>query len=138
MAFEEDLNHGVERALDKVLIRNLMCKTFIGVDRWEKEKKQMVAINLTMWTNVRQAGAADCLTSSHNYGKCSGAALNFVEQSHFKTVEGLATRVAQLLVTKYGVAKVTVEVDKIAALLYAKAAGVIITRTALDFPNGFR
>eukprot|EP00123_Amoebidium_parasiticum_P012036 comp21074_c0_seq1/m.28386 comp21074_c0_seq1/g.28386 ORF comp21074_c0_seq1/g.28386 comp21074_c0_seq1/m.28386 type:complete len:287 (-) comp21074_c0_seq1:230-1090(-) len=137
MEFDGDMARSVERARDKVMVANLTCRGIIGVERWEREKKQTVVINLTLWTDVTHTGETDLLKYSHNYGKCSNVVMKFAEHSQFKTVEALASGVAQLLVTKCGVAKVTVKVDKPAALLYAKSAGVEVTRTALDFPNGF-
>ena len=61
-----------------------------------------------------------------------------LQQAHFRTAEAVACGVARLLISGCGVVKCTVRVVKPASLLYAQGAGVEVTRTCRDFPEGFR
>src|SRR5690606_5012842 len=46
-------------AQDRIDIKNLLLRTIIGLNDWEREKRQDVLINLTLFTDMRAAGQSD-------------------------------------------------------------------------------
>lgn len=48
---------------DKICIRDLSVRNIIGVDAWERSKRQPIIINLVVYTSVSQAGDTDHLVS---------------------------------------------------------------------------
>ena len=44
---------------DRILIRDLMVRGIIGLNDWEREKKQDILINLTLYADCRAAGISD-------------------------------------------------------------------------------
>eukprot|EP01134_Creolimax_fragrantissima_P003467 CFRG3467T1 len=122
---------------DKIMVCDLECRTVVGVERWEREKLQKVIVNICLYADVSKTGNSDNLSFSHNYGSCSSIVSQYIEQSQFKTVEALASGVAQVLIAGCGVVKACVRVEKPTAILYARYAGVEIMRTCRDFPKGY-
>lgn len=47
--------------MDKIIIRDLTVRNIIGVDAWERSKRQPIIINLVVYTSVSQAGDTDHL-----------------------------------------------------------------------------
>ncbi|KNC74886.1 hypothetical protein SARC_12576 [Sphaeroforma arctica JP610] len=119
------------------MVCDLECRSVVGVERWEREKLQKVIVNFTLFADVSKTGNTDNLSFSHNYGACSSIVSQYIEQSHFKTVEALAYGVSQVLIAGCGVVKACVRVEKPTAILYGRCAGVEMTRTCYDFPLGF-
>ncbi|OZJ02968.1 hypothetical protein BZG36_04511, partial [Bifiguratus adelaidae] len=114
---------------DKVLVKNLVVNTIIGVDAWERIKKQPVIVNLCLYTDISEAGETDHVSGSIHYGLVTKAVTKFAEASSFRSVEALAHGMLQIVVGEFGAVKATVRIEKHKALLHADAAGVEITRT---------
>jgi dihydroneopterin aldolase/2-amino-4-hydroxy-6-hydroxymethyldihydropteridine diphosphokinase/dihydropteroate synthase len=56
---------------DKICIRDLTVRNIIGVDAWERSKRQPIIINLVVYTSVSQAGDTDHLVRHlFPYRKC--------------------------------------------------------------------
>ncbi|KAL1918471.1 uncharacterized protein VTP21DRAFT_3131 [Calcarisporiella thermophila] len=112
---------------DKILIRNLKVRTILGVDSWERVKKQPVHLDLTLHHPISQVGATDHLGTSLHYGLTTKAVTKFAEDSHFRSVEALAEGIAKVCIS-CGAEKAIVRVEKPRALLHAAAAGIEISR----------
>ena len=59
-----------------------------------------------------------------------------VEASQYRTVEGLASRVARVLVCDRGAPWARVRVRKPGALRFADSVGLVLERTPADFADG--
>ena len=44
---------------DKLLINDLLVRGIVGLNDWEREKKQDILINLTVFVDTRAAGESD-------------------------------------------------------------------------------
>ena len=51
---------------DRILIRDLMVRGIIGLNDWEREKKQDILINLVLYVDCRVAGASDDVEDALN------------------------------------------------------------------------
>ncbi|SNX84735.1 related to multifunctional folic acid synthesis protein [Melanopsichium pennsylvanicum] len=122
---------------DKVIVRDLIINTIIGVNPWERQDKQDVKLNLVIYSGLGRAkqaqhntaGLVDVVNKQHNYRTIVRSISAYVEASSHKTVESLATSIARVAVLHNKVEKVRVSVDKPSAIMFASSAGVEVERT---------
>lgn len=120
-------------AHDRIHIKNLLLRTIIGLNDWEREKRQDVLINLTLFTDMRAAGQSDDAADVLNYRTITKAVIAYVEGSQHYLVEALATEIARICVVDFGADRVIVQVEKPGALRFAESVGVEIERARADF-----
>ena len=118
---------------DKIIIRGLLVRGILGLNDWEREKKQDIFISLTLQTDCRAAGASDDVGDTLNYRTLTKAILAYVESSAHYLVEALATAIARICVVEFGAEEVVVKVEKPGALRFAASVGVEIRRRRDDF-----
>ncbi|GAK63167.1 dihydropteroate synthase [Moesziomyces antarcticus] len=126
---------------DKVIVRDLIINTIIGVNPWEREDKQNVKLNLVIYSGLSRAkeslnstvGVVDVVNRQHNYRTIVRSISAYVEASSYKTVESLATSIARVAVLQNKVEKIRVSVDKPSAIMFASSAGVEVERTRAFF-----
>ena len=122
-----------DRAADKILIRNLLLRGIIGINAWERENKQDIVVNLSIFTPMGRAGESDEVGHTLNYRSITKAIIARVESSSFRLVEALATEIARIVVVDFGAPRVRVRVEKPGALRFADSVGVEIERARADF-----
>ena len=118
---------------DVIEIRDLLLRTIIGVNDWERKDRQDVLINLRLFTDTRKPGRTDRIEDALNYRTLTKRVIALVEGSRFFLVEKLAEEIARLCVQEFGVEEVEVSVEKPGALRFARSVGVRIRRRAADF-----
>ena len=118
---------------DKVLIRDLLIRGIIGVNDWEREKKQDIVINLCVSVDARAAGESDDVADVLNYRTLTKRVIAHVETAEPYLVEALAHQLARIAIVDFGAAKARVRVEKPGALRYARSVGIEVERTAADF-----
>jgi D-erythro-7,8-dihydroneopterin triphosphate epimerase len=120
---------------DRILIKDLLLRGIVGLNDWEREKKQDILINMTLFTDLRAAGKSDDIADTLNYRTITKSIIALVEEhSEFYTVEALAAAIAQIAIQQ-GTPRVIVRVEKPGALRFASSVGVEIERTRDDFPE---
>jgi FolB domain-containing protein len=115
--------------MDKVIIKNLLARGIIGVHDWERTRPQNILINITMFTDTRQAAETDSLSDCINYSTMSKRVLAHAESVNRLTVEALANDLARICLEEEGVQKVIVSVEKPGAVRFAESVGVEVERT---------
>jgi len=118
-----------ENVLDRIHIRDLTARCIIGINDWEREKKQEVVINVTLHADLSRAGASDRIDDTVDYKDLRNRILTAVEASEYFLIERMAEAIADLCLTDPRAERVEVEVDKPGALRFARSVGVEITRT---------
>ena len=118
---------------DKILVKDLLLRGIIGLNDWERENRQDILINLTLYTDIRPAGTSDRADDILNYRTITKAVINYVESSSHYLVEALAAAIARICVVDYGAARAIVRVEKPGALRFARSVGVEIERERADF-----
>lgn len=129
---------------DRVFVKDLCISTILGVNPWERVDKQVVKINLEVFSGLerlRQASLlgskntlaipappVDVVTRPQNYRTIVRSITNYVERSSYKTVESLATSIAKVAIGENRVERIRVRVDKPSAIMFADAAGVEVDR----------
>ena len=118
---------------DKIIIRDLLVRGIIGLNEWEREKRQDILLNLTLYVDTRAAALSDEIEDSLNYRTLTKSVIRYVESSSHFLVEALAAAIAKIAVVDSGAEKAVVRVEKIGALRFAKSVGVEIERQRSDF-----
>ena len=120
-------------ALDQIFVSDLMLRCIIGLNDWERESKQDVIINLTLFTDMSRAGQTDSGDDILNYRTITKAVIAYVEASEHFLVEALTTQIARICVVDHGAERAIVNLQKPGALRFARSVGVEIERTRADF-----
>jgi FolB domain-containing protein len=123
----------LERKLDKIHVRDLLLRTIIGINPDERENRQDVVINLTLYTDVSRADEFDAITDVVDYRKVTKRVIAHVESSEFNLVEKLALSIARIVLAEFSVERIRVSVEKPGALRFARTVGVEIERERADF-----
>ncbi len=120
---------------DRILIKDLLLRGIIGVNDWEREKRQDILINVTLFGDLRPAGESDEIADAVNYRTITKQIIQHVETSERFTVEALAADVARICLEAAGVGRVRVRLEKPGALRFAHSVGVEIERRRGDFSS---
>ncbi|KAJ3112370.1 trifunctional dihydropteroate synthetase [Phlyctochytrium bullatum] len=118
--------------MDQIEISNLQVRNTIGVDSWERSKKQPINITLTLHTDIAASGDTDILSASVHYGLVTKAVQKFAETASVRSIEALAVGIIKTCVLDFKLDRVSVRVVKPKGLLHATAAGIEMTRTKTD------
>ena len=119
--------------MDKIFLNALTVECIVGIWEWERKVKQRVVIDLEMATDIRAAAASDRIEDTIDYKKVSKRLLGFVGDSQFHLVETLTEKIAELIITEFGVSWVKVRLNKQGALRGSRDVGILIERRAEDY-----
>lgn len=119
--------------MDKIFLSALSVECIVGIWEWERRVKQTVIIDIEMAADIRKAAASDRIEDTIDYKRVSKRLLAFVGESQFHLVETLTERIAQLIVTEFGVSWVKVRLNKQGAIRGARDVGIQIERSAEDY-----
>lgn len=114
--------------MDKIFIKDLRIRAILGVRDWERETPQEILVNAVVFTDSRPADAPDDLAMCVDYSELAKEIRTLVEAARRFTVEALAEDIARLCLSRNGVKKVTVRVEKPGAVTGAASVGVEIER----------
>lgn len=120
-------------ASDTVIIRDLLVRGIIGVNDWERERKQDIVINISLSVDARAAGRSDDVADVLNYRTLTKRVIAHVETSEPYLVEALAHQIGRIAIVDFGAERTTVRVEKPGALRYARSVGIEVERTAADY-----
>ena len=118
--------------VDTIYLHGLKIETVIGIFDWERNIKQTVIFDLDMAGDVRKAAQSDAIEDTLDYKAVSKRLIDFVSNSEFQLVETLAEKVAEIILTEFGIRWVKLRVNKAGAVRYVGDVGVIIERGSKD------
>jgi FolB domain-containing protein len=121
---------------DRIEIHDLLLRGILGINPPEREKKQDILLNLTLFADLRPAGRSDDIADTANYRTITKRIIDHVESAGRYTVEALAADVAELCLQDPRVSRVRVRIEKPGALRFARSVGVEIERGRDDVPTG--
>ena len=125
------------RELDRLHIRDLMIRCIIGLNDWEREKKQDILINITLYADLSAACQSDQVEDTVNYKAVKQKVVDMVEASSCMLVENLAQKIADICLENPKVQRARVMIDKTGALRYARSVAVEILRERQDNVTGY-
>jgi FolB domain-containing protein len=114
---------------DRILIKDLLLRTIIGINEEERRARQDVLINIVLHADTGPAGASDDIADAINYRTITKRVIKMVEGSKFHLVEKMAAEIAAICLEDPRVEAVSVRVEKPGALRLARSVGVEIRRT---------
>lgn len=120
--------------MDKIFLTALSVECVVGIWEWERRVKQTVVIDLEMAADIRKAASTDRIEDTIDYKKVAKRVLAFVGDSQFHLVETLTERIAQIVITEFGVSWVKVRLNKRGAIRFARDVGIEIERGRDDYP----
>ena len=120
---------------DTIFVKDLLVRGIVGLNDWERKKKQDIVINLWVDADLRAPGASDDVDETLNYRTLTKSVIAHVEASSHLLVEKLATEIARIAVIDHGAARIRVRVEKPGALRFAESVGVDIVRQQVDFED---
>jgi dihydroneopterin aldolase/2-amino-4-hydroxy-6-hydroxymethyldihydropteridine diphosphokinase len=123
---------------DRILIKDLLLRTIVGINEEERRNKQDVLINIVLHSDMQTAGATDRIEDAINYRSITKRVIALVENSRFYLVEKMAAEVATVCLEDPRVERATVRVEKPSALRFARSVGVEIERTQSDLKRANR
>ncbi len=119
--------------MDIIFLTGLTTECIIGIWDWERMVKQKVVVDLEMAADIRKAAASDSIADTLDYKRVSKRLLQFIADSEFQLVETLTERIAQIVVTEFGVTAVKVRLNKQGALRGSRDVGILIERRREDY-----
>ena len=114
--------------LDQLHIRDLRVRCVVGVNPEERDKKQDVDINITLYADLRRAARTDAIEDTIDYKAVKAKVMEEIEASEFLLIERLAERVAEICLADPRVKRTRVLVEKPGALRLARTVGVELVR----------
>jgi 7,8-dihydroneopterin aldolase/epimerase/oxygenase len=121
--------------MDKIFLSALSVECVVGIWEWERRVKQTVIIDVELAADIRKAASPDHIDDTVDYKKVAKRLLSFVGDSQFQLVETLTERIAQLIITEFGVSWVKVRLNKRGAIRGARDVGIEIERRREDYPT---
>jgi FolB domain-containing protein len=119
--------------MDRIIIKDLLVRSIIGINPEERVKKQDILINIILFTDIRQAAMSDDIADAVNYKAITKRVIEHVEESSDLLVEKLVSDIARLVLIEFNVERVRVRVEKPGALRFARSVGIEIERSQSDF-----
>jgi D-erythro-7,8-dihydroneopterin triphosphate epimerase len=115
-----------------IRITDLLVRTIIGGNEWERNAPQDVIINVEFSYDASKAIASDSLEDSVDYKKMKRRIIEEVEQSHYRLLETLANRVLSLAMEDERIQSFWVRVEKPGALRFAKTVSAEMSERRLQ------
>ena len=120
---------------DVILLEGIQIPAALGVTAAERRVRRPVRLDLEVTYDLRDAGRTDSIRQTIHYKRIFEVVEDVAANHQHKLVESLGSRIAEAVLAKFAVSRVTVTVRKptpIAGVL--EYAGVRITRTRDDLP----
>lgn len=99
--------------MDQIIVEDLQVYAYHGVYQKENEEGQDFYVSVTLDTDTRDAGLADDLELSTNYGEVCRFLYSFLREHTYKLIETAAEKCAEALLLQFPrVRKVALELKK--------------------------
>jgi D-erythro-7,8-dihydroneopterin triphosphate epimerase len=107
-----------------IRISDLLIRTIIGGNDWERNALQDVIVTIEMTYDVQKAIATDSMDDVLDYKKLKRKIISEVEKSRFNLLESLTSCVLGLVMADERVQNASVKIEKPGALRFAKTVSV--------------
>ena len=115
---------------DEIKISQLELEMSVGAYEWEKQVKQSMFVDITLFSSTKAAGKSDDLADAVDYAEVAQRIKTLAQEQHFELIEFLAESIASRILTDSAVQQVQVSVTKPGAVAGAESVSVTITRPA--------
>ena len=114
---------------DRIQIVDLGLSCIIGINPEEQTRPQDIVLTITLFTDLRKAGASDDIRDTVNYKTLKQKIMAAITPRRFQLIETVAAETARICLADPKVEKVVVRVEKPGALRYARTVAVEIERS---------
>lgn len=114
---------------DCIRVEELRLLASLGVDETERAHLQPIALSLTLWPRKELSRLNDNINATVNYATICDEVRSTVSARSDKLIETLAEEIAVVLLAKFPLARVCIELRKF-VIPDAKHVAVILTRDA--------
>jgi 7,8-dihydroneopterin aldolase/epimerase/oxygenase len=115
--------------MDKVFIKNLQVYGILGIHPHEQRSPQRIQISLMVETDIQKASQADDIRQTVNYSTLTEQIVQFVEKSHYRTIEALILALADEILKNNKIFSIWLRIEKPNAVPRADSVGVEISRS---------
>ena len=114
---------------DFIHVEQLKIIARVGVSNAERAKPQRLALSITIWPRLETEDLSDDVARTVDYSKVCQEAKKFVQARPGRLIETLADAVAEHLLRKFAIERITVELRKF-VLRGADYVSVTVNRAA--------
>ena len=114
---------------DKIFIEGLKFYSVIGINNWEKNTKQPVIIDLSLFIEKIKKNNRDKIEETVDYKNISYSIKELVEKNNFELIETMGKEIAFLCLRNEKVLEVEVKINKPEALKISNNVGILIKRS---------
>ena len=109
-----------------IRVKNLLLRTYVGINPDETVKKQDVLINLTIRCDRILNAEEGHIEQTLDYKRVVKAIIPFVEENRFELLEVMTRQVLNLVMSFEGVQWARVEIDKPHAIRFAESVSITL------------
>lgn len=113
---------------DVIFVKNLLCETQIGLLDWEKEVRQTLTFNITVWFNFKKASKSDAINDTVNYASLSQCIIDYCAQADFELIESLGEHICEHIFSKWPLEKIELSIEKSAIVPGTQTVGIKLIR----------
>src|SRR5699024_5268086 len=117
----------MQSKLTEIEIKNMRVRAILGINDWEREKKQDIVISIKFMYDAAKAIADDQVKDAINYKTITKKMLEFAENSNYFLIETLTDKIYEKIKNIEGVKKVCIKTEKPNAL--RSCDNLIVTRS---------
>lgn len=110
-----------------IRISDLKLRAIIGINGWERKKKQDIVINIAIEFDASKSSESDDITDTIDYKTITKKIIKEVEASKFFLLEKLCKVILNTIMAHELVGQVSVRVDKPGALRFSDSVSVELT-----------
>ena len=111
----------------KIRIKDLALRAVIGLNDWEREKKQDLLVNIELEFESGPGLESDSVEHTVDYKAINKSVIYGIESSEFFLLESLAGHVLKIVMENPRVLAATVEVDKPHSLRFTRSVSVVVS-----------
>ena len=112
-----------------IRITNLKLRTIIGINDWEREKKQEIVINIAITIDATKAAASDDIKDTIDYKTLTKRIIKEAEASSYFLLEKLCRHVLDIVLEENLAQEATVRIDKPGALRFSESVSLELTES---------
>ncbi|WP_340102562.1 dihydroneopterin aldolase [Rhodohalobacter sp. 8-1] len=120
----------MEEKLTEIEIKNMRVRAILGINDWERTKKQDIVISIQFAYDAATAIEDDDIKNAVDYKEITKNVLKFVENSNYFLIETLADTLFDMISSLKGIKKTHVTVEKPHALRFCD--NLIVRRSDYD------
>ena len=113
---------------DAILVKDLLARSTVGVDWWERRRPQNLLISFELEYDVRRCAITDNIAHTVDYSQASRSVLQLAEHKEFRCVEALCLELCRLCLRDFGIQRISVNVAQPNLSLYARVISTNMVR----------